>query len=424
MSQYPSRKFWALLALLPSLTLASESQPKRLPEPLTLQAALAIAGEQHPSVMLAQAAAALASAEKDALAVRENFQMRFEGGLARREFNGKDEEYNNAYLVLQKQLYDFDRTRLGLAAQDAQLAASAALEEQARADYRQRVIAAFYDVLLADLQFRVDNEDMAVQYVDLDHLRDEMKVGKRSELDLFEAEDRYQRTLVRRAESEQARRTSRAALAELLGYADRLPETLELPDVSALNKRQPGEVKAMTNKALENNPQLRAVSQQLAAAELKAQSADQLGMPRIDAIGRTGWHTNPDRYEGRWRYDLMLTVPIVDGGYKAAELDKAKAEVMRVRAQKEAVERQIRLAVLQTAMSLEAVKARRGQVQAAGDYAERYLDKSRTEYQLERKTDLGDSMVRATRAELELLRLNRDTAVLWETLTSLLGEKP
>ena len=87
-----------------------------------------------------------------------------------------------------------------------------------------------------------------------------------------------------------------------------------------------------------------------------------------------------------------------------------------------ALERQIRQAVLETALQIETLKGRATQVKVAGDYADRYLDKSRTEYQFERKADLGDSMVRATKAEFEALQLERDRRVLWEQLQKLLGE--
>jgi hypothetical protein len=97
---------------------------------------------------------------------------------------------------------------------------------------------------------------------------------------------------------------------------------------------------------------------------------------------------------------------------------------MRVRAQKLALERQVRQAVLETALQLATLKSRAGQVKVSGDYAEMILDKNRTEYQFERKADLGDSMVRATRVELELMKLERDRAVLWENLQNLVGEAP
>jgi outer membrane protein TolC len=350
--------------------------------------------------------------------------MRLEGSLARREFNGHNEDYNNAYVVLQKQLYDFDRTQLTISAAEAQMAAQQALMSLAKTEYRQAVIDAYYAVLLADMAYRVENEQMAIDYVTLDNARDEAKQGTLSALDLLALEEPYQRTLIRRTLAENNERNTRAALAELLGYPNSLPEELEVPDNSALKKRPLADPKALQQQALANNLELAAIDQQLSAAELTLQATDKMNMPRIDAIGRTGWHSNVDTlYEGRWRYDLALTMPIIDGGLKDAQMDKAKAELMHVRAQKSALERQIRQAVLETALQLETLKARAKQVKVAGDYADMVLDKSRTEYQFERKTDLGDSMVKATRVELEVLQLERDRAILWETLQKLLGEQ-
>jgi len=414
-----------LLASLMTGQCYAASEVKRLPEPLSLSAALAIAAEQNPEVMLAQARAQQAQADRDATEVRDNFQMRFDGGLGRREFNGREEENNTAYLVLQKQLYDFNRTHLSIAATESQIAAQQALESLARSQYRLAVIDAYYAVLLADATYRVENEQLAIEYVSFDNAKDEAKVGKVSALELLALEEPYQRTSIRRALAENAQRSTRAALAELLGYPNSLPEELDVPDNSALKKRAIPDVKVLQQQALERNAELQAASHLLAAAELKLQSAEQMSMPRIDAIGRTGWHSHVDTlYEGRWRYDLALTMPIIDGGLKASEVDKAKAELNRVRAQKAALERQTRQAVLETALQLETLKSRAGQVKVAGDYAEMVLDKSRTEYQFERKADLGDSMVRATRAELELMKLERDRAVLWESLQKLLGTQP
>jgi len=420
-------RYLAHSVLLASLvaTQCIAADVKRLPEPLTLSAALAIAAEQNPEVMLAQARSQQALAERDAVGVRDNFQMRFDGGLGRREFNGREEENNTAYLVLQKQLYDFNRTNLSIAATEAQVAAQNALESLARSQYRQAVIDGYYAVLLADATYRVENEQLAIEYVSFDNAKDEAKVGKMSALDLLALEEPYQRTSIRRALAENAQRTTRAALAELLGYPNSLPEELGVPDNSALKKRAIPDVKVLQQQALERNAELQAATHLLTAAELKLQSAEQMSMPRIDAVGRTGWHSHVDTlYEGRWRYDLALTMPIIDGGLKASEVDKAKADLNRARAQKAALERQIRQAVLETALQLDTLKSRAGQVKIAGDYAEMVLDRSRTEYQFERKTDLGDSLVRATRAELESIKLERDRAVLWENLQKLLGTQP
>jgi outer membrane protein TolC len=412
-----------LLACLITTHSFAASDNKRLPEPLSLSAALAIANEQNPEIMLAQAREQQAQAQRNAAQVSNNFQLRLDSSLGRREFNGHEEENNTAYLVLQKQLYDFNRTNLTIAATEAQFAAQNALASLAQNQYRQAVIDAYYAVLLADLTYRVENEQLAIEYVSLDNAKDEAKLGKFSALELLALEEPYQRTIIRRALAENAQRSTRAALAELLGYPNALPEELDIPDNSTLKKRALLDINVLQQQALERNFELQAAAQLLTSYELKLQSAEQMSMPCIDAIGRTGWHSHVDTlYEGRWRYDLTLTVPIMDGGLKASEVDKAKAELMRVRAQKLALERQVRQAVLETALQLATLKSRAGQIKVSGDYAEMILDKNRTEYQFERKADLGDSMVRATRVELELMKLERDRAVLWENLQNLVGE--
>ncbi len=412
-----------LLACLITTHSFAASDNKRLPDPLSLSAALAIANEQNPEIMLAQAREQQAQAQRNAAQVSNNFQLRLDSSLGRREFNGHEEENNTAYLVLQKQLYDFNRTNLTIAATEAQFAAQNALASLAQNQYRQAVIDAYYAVLLADLTYRVENEQLAIEYVSLDNAKDEAKLGKFSALELLALEEPYQRTIIRRALAENAQRSTRAALAELLGYPNALPEELDIPDNSTLKKRALLDINVLQKQALERNFELQAAAQLLTSYELKLQSAEQMSMPRIDAIGRTGWHSHVDTlYEGRWRYDLTLTVPIMDGGLKASEVDKAKAELMRVRAQKLALERQVRQAVLETALQLATLKSRAGQIKVSGDYAEMILDKNRTEYQFERKADLGDSMVRATRVELELMKLERDRAVLWENLQNLVGE--
>lgn len=424
MSQTWKQSVWLLgLVAISHVAWSAPTAQQRLPEPLTLEAALAIAAEQDPRVMLAQAKSQQANAQLAALSSLDSFKMQFNGGLVRREFNGREEDFNNVYVTLQKQLYDFNRSALSQSAAQTKYQAEQALERLAVSDYRQSVIKAFYDVLLADAAYAVENEQLAIEYVALDNAKEELAVGKLSELDIAALDEPYQRTLVRRALAESQQRNTRAALAELLGFPNKLPETLVASKQSELAKRKLDDPKTLQAKALDNNPELKAAQLMIEAAELSLQSAEKLNMPRIDAIGRAGWHSQVETlYEGRWRADLAISMPIFDGGLKDAEVDKAKAELNKQRALRLALERQTRQAVLETALAIERLKTREAQVKVAGDFAERYLDKSRTEYQFERKTDLGDSLVRVTRAEFEALQLQRDRAVLWDSLAKLLGE--
>jgi outer membrane protein TolC len=414
-----------LLAFATSHTSALAQKPQPLPEPLTLTAALAVADSQSPEVLLAMADVALEQARQTAVAANDAFQLRLEGGLVRREFAGREESFDNAYLVMQKQLYDFGRQQAALSSVEAQVRSQEWLLAQAKIIYRQRVIDAYFDVLLADMTARVEDEQMAIEYVALDNAKEEQAQGKVSELEIAALDDGYQRTLVRRSHAELNQRLTRAKLVELLGYAGQLPSELEMPDLTPWRKRQLGDVKQLQEIAVTQNLHLKALSEQLAAAEFALTSAQQMDAPVIEFRGRNGWHTHvEDRYDGRYRYDLAITMPIIDGGLKSAAVDTAKAKMMQQKARYEQMMRDVRQLTLDTALKIGLLKSRQTQTQVQGDYAERYLDKSRTEYQFERKTDLGDALVKVSRAELDSLKLARDQVVLWEQLSGLIGEKP
>lgn len=401
------------------------SHATALPEPLTLSAVLAVAEEQSPEVTLAQADVLLKQGELSVVTVKDAFKLGLEGGLVKREFAGRDEDYNNAYLVLQKQIYDFGRQTASVASAEAQIRAQEWLLTQAKLIYRQRIIEAYFDVLLADMTARVENEQMAIEYVSLDNARDEQAQGKLSDLDLVALDSTYQKTLVRRNQAELNQRLTRANLVELLGHSGQLPDELETPDIQPWEKHPLGDPKVLQKKAAQDNPHLKALEEQVISAESALLSAEKMDAPTIEFRGRNGWHSHVDSlYEGRYRYDLAISIPLVDGGVKAAEVDKAKARLIQQKARYEQMLREVRQLTLTTALNISLLTARQAQTKVQGDYAERYLDKSRTEYQFERKTDLGDSLVRVSRADLDSLKLARDKVVLWEQLLRLTGEKP
>lgn len=60
---------------------------------------------------------------------------------------------------------------------------------------------------------------------------------------------------------------------------------------------------------------------------------------------------------------------------------------------------------------------------AFGDYADLYLDYSRALYENESRTDLGDSFVRLSQANYNMVAFEFKQALLWMELDYLLGNK-
>jgi hypothetical protein len=57
------------------------------------------------------------------------------------------------------------------------------------------------------------------------------------------------------------------------------------------------------------------------------------------------------------------------------------------------------------------------------DYRDLYLDRSRALYEMEVKTDLGDSMVEVSEARLKFAKVKFNTALTWARLDALIGNE-
>jgi len=77
--------------------------------------------------------------------------------------------------------------------------------------------------------------------------------------------------------------------------------------------------------------------------------------------------------------------------------------------------------VLELWLELDALLIQREQMQAQQNYRELSLDRSRALYELEVRTNLGDSMVRVTEAERQAMLTDFNIALTWEKMDVLTG---
>ena len=326
-----------------------------------------------------------------------------------------------------KRLYDFGRLDQLQQASQIQQKASEQMVWQQRANYRLQLIKAYFDVLLADMQYRVLDEQMAVVYVGLDQSKDRHQVGEISDVDLAKRNYEYQQILVQRNRAEWAQRQKRMVLANLLGFPKSLPDQLKLPDFTLLHKAivQLPEVDQLIQLGLQRSPELLALQKQVAAQQARVAAAKAQKYPELYAeawVGALSGH--PDLYEGHWRVDIGLVAPLYDAGLRQGRMDKESAGLHQAIAQLQAKEQQLRNRIAERYFQLQVSQAKLKQAQAFGDYAELYLDLSRGLYEWEEKTDLGDAMVRLSQADYQRLQTLLQMALDWTDLMILLGFEP
>ncbi len=410
-----------LLALLITQGAVAERAP--LPEPLTLEAALTAVQAPHPSLRQIEALRRLAEAERQSVEAETGPKLSLEGRLRWVEPNDlapyQDNDDHQLALRYSQQLYDFGRSEARRAAAGAELGGSEHALEARRYTRRLEIMRNYFDVLLADMSFDVDNEAMAVAFISVDRLRNRAELGQVSEVDLYEAELAYQQSRRAWTLAQSRQRASRARLALALDRPGELSSELLPPELPQLERERP-DYETLLQAARHGNPQLRALNASVEAARRRLDAARLDSRPRlrgeVEALGYS--HDEPG-YD-RWRAGVVLEVPIYDGATGAAAA-RARAELYAAETELELARRELEARLLELWLELEELQVAADEALAGLDFRDLYLERSRANYEMQVQADLGDAMVRMTEAQLEQARRDFRTALVWEEIDALLG---
>ena len=411
----------------PNLAKPKVDVPYDVNQPLTVADLFKVPVKNAPSVLLAQAKIERLQAQAAGASAQNSTHLNLEGRLSWREYQNQAQDNPRLVLHLSKNLYDGGQ--LSQAKQAAEIAAQAG--EQSlwlkSGQYRQALLKAYFQVLLADMQYRVLNERMAVVYVGLDKAKDQNETGEVSDIELAKKQYEYQQILTQRSQAEMTQRQTRLTLANLLGFPDAIPDKLQVPNLNPIHQMisHLPDLEVLQKIALQRSPALLALQKQVAAQQAKMASVKAKGGSRINADAWVGaLSAYPERFEGHWRLDLNVVAPLYDAGESKADIAYARADLHQALAQLQAKTQQIRDAVADDYFQLKLAQRQQQQNQTYGDYADLYLDYSRALYEWEEKTDLGDAMVRLSEVDAQALKNELQMALAWTDLLLHLGIEP
>jgi len=323
-------------------------------------------------------------------------------------------------IFVRKPLYDFGRS--GALQQAARSEAQAMVSHYQSTQDQQRVaiMQAFFNVLQADQENFRDNEAMAVAYVTLDRMKSHQELGQTSDIEVMEQESLYQNVRYQVLQSESNQRLTRSILANILNRPDELPSELVSPEFSHAQRKLP-DYERLLQLAFEHNPRLMSLKLELDAALQRTTAAQNSKLPRLDGEIEASSYTRELGSSDSLRAGVTLSIPIYNGGRVDAAIATAEAEVMRLRGKLTESRHELRQALLEQWFSIRRLMIRRQREESTLAYRELYLDRSRANYEMEVKADLGDAMVRLSEAQLALLKVDFETALAWEHLRSLVG---
>ena len=281
-------------------------------------------------------------------------------------------------------------------------------------------MARYFDVLLADMQYAADNEFMAVAYVSWDNAKDRFEVGQISQPELLRLEADYQDIRERRNASQQRMRSTRQKLAHAIYRPGQLPSELDEPALGTM----PGRCRIRIPAALGDGKK-----------STRAGAAGAVGGSGCAACcgsrgAQSGAGCGSDRRRLQSRIDharqlsagLVFTIPLYQGGRVDARIARELAQKERSAAELE----KLRLDLADTLLAtLQEIDWLRGSSRAAADkqieYRDWALERSRAEYELELKTNLGTSMAETQMAQLRRKQVEYRLALALARLEALSG---
>jgi len=412
-----------LLAAASGALAAAPNGDPPLPDPLTLEAALAFADAPHPDIETQRVALELERANLSAVRARYGLTAyleavpRWSDPAAEPGHDLVNDSF--ASVVLSKKLYDFGRTRSLQTSAEATVAGREHLVAGALTQRRLDIMRAFFDVLLADLQFLADDEEMSRLYVRFDDARDRSELGEIAEVDLFELETRYREALDIRAESDARQRFTRAVLALLLNRPGERPANLLRPEFEDLDRPTP-ELEDMVKRAMDA-PHLNALRAAAQAAQSNWAAERAARRPELTADFQANALEREIGSRNQGVLGVTLRVPIYQGGVDDAAIARAAAVARDREARLREAEFSTRRRVLTLVQALDTLRVKRRTAQVREDYRALAVDRARALYELEVRTTLGESMARLTEAQWRFAQTEFDTALVWAQLSALTG---
>ncbi|MDH5393982.1 MAG: TolC family protein [Gammaproteobacteria bacterium] len=323
-------------------------------------------------------------------------------------------------IVMKKSLLDAGFSNNKEQSVNARIKSYKLLMQNMRLSKRIEAARNFFDIKLADLKYTVDNEAISTAYIKFNKTQERNALKQSSDVELLKAQFEYQQVRARRYESETMQRITRARLAESISRPKELPAEVIVPEFSFINRKRP-DYDDLLKRVLANNLQLRLQQLQVEAAayELAASRKQHGSALSTELEWREYSNELPSR--NNWRAAIKYSVPLYENATAKSAVAKALANLKKQQSVLIKLESQIRQQSLEVWQRIYVLKARQDIDEVAEEYRELYQDRSRAYYEMEFRTDLGDSFVRVSEARLEKSNNYFELVIAWMKLAMLSG---
>ncbi len=339
--------------------------------PLSVEEAVRIALAHQPQITISKAGAEAAHGQvvqansflNPALGLTANAvkNQTFRGGNGS-STNGSDEKVNvNTALSLNQLIFDFNRTR-------DQVRQASAVERAALRDYDQtvqdvalQVKQAFYSLLQAKQQVKVDTSNVASRQSQVNLTQAQLNAGLGAPADLVNAKTLLSQATLHLLQANQQAVAATITLAQAMGIDPRTPLVQAEPPSPTPST---ADSNALVDLSLKQRPEILAAQESLRASGYGVSVARKANLPSLDFGAGVSAKGAPTPFDSQVGFlSLTLNWTLLDGGLRTGRIETAEAQRKSSTAQLLQISQNVISEVSKAFVSL---KAAEQQVEIAG----------------------------------------------------------
>jgi len=236
---------------------------------------------------------------------------------------------------------------------------------------------------LAREQSRVEATEQSLRHVEahLQNVQAQFEAGAALEHQVLAAEARVAEAQFDRVEATNTVRTARTTLNQLIGEAPHTEIELTTDPETAVQADPPVD-------GMDDQPQLRALQQQVTALEAEARVASREWLPDVALTGRYLFaRPNPnffferDQFRGNWEAGVTMRWTVWDGGRRSASADGARARLHAAEARLDHTRREITRRIEREELAVEGARAAVNAAEHALRQAEASFEMTREQFE-------------------------------------------
>jgi outer membrane protein len=431
-----------LLAL--SIAAGASSDPEQIiTETLTLERAVALAREHHPSLRQARADTEAAEAKRTELRSPLLPQLEVDLSYLRTTANFVRKpgvapplltpaetfstfNFFSGSVSATQLIYDFGRTIGQWRSADALAASQQANERVTMHDVVFNVESSYFAAsafreLIGVAQETFDNQDRHLKQIERF-----VAAGARPEIDLAQARTDRAQAEVQLIQAQNVYASSKALLNQAMGVEQSIEYEVAGAELSREVAGEGAPISQLLADALSARPEIARLDKMIEAEErvIDATRGDYFPvLSAATALTESGPHL--DGVTWNWNAQVLFSWPIFEGFKTFAQVDEARAALASLIAQKDALRQSVRLDVEQARVDVRGAKATLASAeQALTNARERYrLAEGRYKAGTGNVIELGDAQVALTTSSVQRVRSKYDLATARTHLLHALGRE-